>query len=253
MSETSALPATPNPGTHHDTPWHAAHAARAEILAAVTARLAQRLAPHIPTAVEATVEITTCSQAPCLRPHVRLIAAHNTAGTIWHRSVPRPLPTWADQAETLLEEALTFGLDQQATAAAGWRLDSDDPTLCHIPLHATHGAQPATPSRTRTHLLKWVVNSHYGGDATSALLDLAAIGQIAVNYLDRDWFTRYLREQHGIRLTDETWEKLAAELGSYDEHVCRYLQPNVQGDFAEQAAIRAGLLDQDEDPNNRAS
>ncbi|MFI6290076.1 hypothetical protein ACIBEJ_00740 [Nonomuraea sp. NPDC050790] len=104
-------------------------------------------------------------------------------------------------------------------------------------------ARAAQP--TPRQMLQRLVDEQYGGDATKALLDLADIGPVAVNYLDREWFASYLKEFHGAHLTEEGWAALAGELAAYDEHVCGYTQPNVQNAFAEKVVLAAGLINDD--------
>ncbi|MFF3665429.1 hypothetical protein [Microtetraspora malaysiensis] len=99
---------------------------------------------------------------------------------------------------------------------------------------------------TRAGKLHTIIAVEYEGDTTAALLDLATIGDIAVNYLDRTWFASYLNEDHGVQLTDEGRAEIAWRLDGYDEHVCGYTEPNVQKDFAEQICAQAGLLGEDQ-------
>ncbi|MEV0755277.1 hypothetical protein [Streptosporangium sp. NPDC050280] len=116
---------------------------------------------------------------------------------------------------------------------------------------AGRGHQMAPPSPRG--LLRQLIAEQYGGDATKALLDLADVGQIAVNYLDREWFTSYLQEFHDVKLTDAGWAKLASHLDGYDEHVCDNEFPNVQNEFAAEAAQNAGLLDNDNEDEGEES
>ncbi|MEU4406251.1 hypothetical protein AB0F88_17150 [Streptosporangium sp. NPDC023963] len=99
---------------------------------------------------------------------------------------------------------------------------------------------------TRRALLRELI-AEYDGDATKALLDLADIGEIAINYLNREWFASYLAEYHSVQLTDAGWTEIAAQLDGYDEHVCDYEFPNVQNEFA--AKVVAGLLKVDDENN----
>jgi hypothetical protein len=106
-------------------------------------------------------------------------------------------------------------------------------------------AAKLSPPATRREALRTLIRDHYNGDATSALLDLAHAGHIAVNYLDRTWFASYLDEYHGITLTEQAWADIAPYLYQYDEHVCGYVEPNVQNDFALRVAHNVGLLEED--------
>ncbi|MDP9843330.1 hypothetical protein [Streptosporangium lutulentum] len=94
--------------------------------------------------------------------------------------------------------------------------------------------------------MRKLIDEYYDGNATGALLDLAEVGEVAVNYLDRDWFISYLDEFHGVQLTDEGWVALVPHLEGYDAHICANVFPNVQNEFAAEAALNAGLLEGDE-------
>ncbi|GAA1614381.1 hypothetical protein GCM10009733_008230 [Nonomuraea maheshkhaliensis] len=112
-------------------------------------------------------------------------------------------------------------------------------------------AQPNPSSKQRWSVLRRLVAHQYDGNATDALLELADVGDIAVNYLDREWFAIYLEDHYDLPLTDDAWQAIAAELGGYDKHVCDYAEPNVQNDFADQVLEAAGVLpDEDTDADD---
>ncbi|MEZ0076322.1 hypothetical protein [Planotetraspora sp. GP83] len=104
----------------------------------------------------------------------------------------------------------------------------------------------ANPAATRDRLIGQLIAA-YDGNATRALLDLARAADIGVNYLDRKWFTSYLREFHGIDLTDEQWRGISGHLEDYDDHISAYGRPNVQHEFAIEVCRMAGVLPPAED------
>jgi hypothetical protein len=72
------------------------------------------------------------------------------------------------------------------------------------------------------------------GDATDALLHLAARTGIAVAWLDRHYFDGH----HGVPLTDEQWARVAPLLDSYDTHVS-WSDSNAL--YADQILAEAGI------------
>lgn len=127
-----------------------------------------------------------------------------------HRRFP------CDKVHRLLREGLPAeALEEQDTE------DEQPP-----PAAATHGSQegaapeplPCPDSGTADvsttagrHPINALIEDHFGGDAVAALLELAGRYGIAVAYLDRPWFTRYL----GRALTADEWRRVAAELNDF--------------------------------------
>lgn len=127
-----------------------------------------------------------------------------------HRRFP------CDEVHRLLREGLPAeALEEQDTE------DEQPP-----PAAATHGSQegaapeplPCPDSGTADvsttagrHPINALIEDHFGGDAVAALLELAGRYGIAVAYLDRPWFTRYL----GRALTADEWRRVAAELNDF--------------------------------------
>lgn len=59
--------------------------------------------------------------------------------------------------------------------------------------------------------LEALIDNHYDGDPTRALLDIADRYGLAVTLLNRAWFTRFTQRD----LTDIEWKRIAAQLGTF--------------------------------------
>lgn len=87
-----------------------------------------------------------------------------------------------------------------------------------------------------------LVDEHYGGNFTQALVDLAAIGDIAVAWLDREFITSWMNRDD---LTDDEWAAIRFRLDEYDQWVSD--SDDVNGCFLTWLLVRAGFAPDDSD------
>ncbi|KAA9379677.1 hypothetical protein F5972_08475 [Microbispora cellulosiformans] len=104
-------------------------------------------------------------------------------------------------------------------------------------------SRPSAPHAQQQ--LRQLLDDAYGGDPVAALLDLADIGDLAVAYLNRDWFADYLHRAHGLQLTPEQWRDISSHLDDFHDHVRAYGQPNITHEFAAEVCRMAGVLPAD--------
>lgn len=77
----------------------------------------------------------------------------------------------------------------------------------------THIDNATEPDRAVKHL----VDTHFDGDFTKAMLSLSRQGDIAVAWMDREVIARHFTER-GVHLTDELWSRIAPQLDDFDSY-----------------------------------
>lgn len=97
------------------------------------------------------------------------------------------------------------------------------PSTSPAPIPSATPPEEGTP-RTPIQAL---VDDHYGGDPLPALLELAGRYGIAIAYLDRPWFTRFVHRG----LTDDEWKRITAELDDF----CAVLDDTCAGELHDYA------------------
>jgi hypothetical protein len=102
--------------------------------------------------------------------------------------------------------------------------DDDDRSAIFDRFQIEPPAPPAVPERQQepppeiTAALTALVSHSFGGNVTAALTALARVGEVAVSYLDRAWFTTHLASR-GVTLTDEAWSLVVGTLDQYSRWV----------------------------------
>ncbi len=126
-----------------------------------------------------------------------------------HRRFPR------EEVDRLLREGLPAEAfeeqdveDEQSSPAAAVLATQEVAALRRRPGPVSDNADVSAAAR---HPINALVEDHFAGDAVEALLELAGRYGIAVAYLDRPWFTRYL----GRALIEDEWRRIAAELNDF--------------------------------------